>query len=1394
MQTVRPRVLGLCVVVLALLAGVISARADVTMPVIFRDNMLLQRGTNTTVWGWAASYQDVEVDFQGEQGQTLYTVADENGNWSVKLGNLTATTNRHTLVITESGLSVTLTNIIIGDVWICSGQSNMDMGMYGVSNNALELADAEYPDIRLFKVRPVSTGIAAAVNVQFVPLNTGNTNESWTPCRSAAANVFTAVGFSFARDVYKTNGIPLGLIQASVPATGLDQWVNPLAWDADPRFGATNTFSDTNYFNGSLGPITRFAIKGALWYQGEAEGDANDSVQWAYRYRDMLDVLVKSWRAEFASAGVDFPFIAVQLHNFANIQPTKAWDELRNSQSTLLLTNNAALVVGVDVGDALNLHPANKVPLGRRAALAARAIAYGETNLIYQGPVLVSQQIAGTNVTLTFSNVGTGLTIRGGSSELKGFTLSGAETNFFNVRAVIIASNQVLLNHPRVAAPAGVRYAWAFNPQEANLGNSADLPANEFRTDSFGLFSGGPNKLTYWPFSGDPNRVTNRSGAVFRGNAERTGVYADAAPTLLTNRIWRFDAGNKVRGTPALQNGMVVFSANSTNIHAVSAATGSEVWRFNAGTSSYGFNLAGDFNMAPAIADGVVLAPMKDYVIALDLADGKYRYGYKAQAYNNADDRIGSPVVVDDTFIFGGGGRFFALEPLSGNRRAYRNLHYARLSPGFTRCSPSISKGQAYFTEPTFFSINLSNNVMTGYTEGSTITNTAAGDLVPCAALADGAAIVARSNVVQSINLSTRVTNWTFVAANLFESSPALYHGVVYVGNNDGNLYALDSATGASNWTLATGGAIKSSPAVANGLIFFGSLDGKVYSVNPGGALVSSYQTGGPVYSSPVPSAGAIFVGSDDGYLYALAGDDTTLPALEAAAATTGTVITLRFNEPMQAPTVNATGNYGLSGGVSVTNAELADDQVTVILRVTAMTANQPYMLTVSNLTDLAGNSVAAGTQVTVTYTEVIPTYSVTYAGNGHTGGNPPSDTNLYQAGQSVTVLGNVSNLVKTGYSFLQWNTEANGAGLNYTGGASFVMSASNISLYAKWLSNSTPTLVVYEGFDITPGFGALAGSGGATSYGWTNNWTAGVTNNVLATGLTHTNSGKVLATKGGAAQLSYGTGSFRNFAPAYSTGTGTYWISFLGVIPSNATSWCGLSLFNAYGNELLFLGDLTGATNWGAQTYGTGGMIRTSNVPVSVQVFMVARIDFNVSGNLDNTLVWINPMLGDTPPSDASADFTMLGVDFSGSGNAANIMRFRMQQGIASGTVFDEIRMGKTWADVAPYTIDASSADTDGDGMSDYEEFIADTEATNNASYFKVGQIAHTALLDVTVAGRSNRAYHLWRTTNGAASNPVWEKIAASATLASHSIVNLSDTNPATGNTAWYKLEVTLP
>jgi hypothetical protein len=359
--------------------------------------------------------------------------------------------------------------------------------------------------------------------------------------------------------------------------------------------------------------------------------------------------------------------------------------------------------------------------------------------------------------------------------------------------------------------------------------------------------------------------------------------------------------------------------------------------------------------------------------------------------------------------------------------------------------------------------------------------------------------------------------------------------------------------------------------------------------------------------------------------------------------------------------------------------------------------------------------------------------------------------------------------------------------------------------------------LVAYEGFDITPGSGALAGASGASSLGWTNTWSVGVANHVVTQSLAYSNGGSLHSTTTGAAQLAVSGGqSFRSFTPAYTTGTGTYWISFLAVIPSN-NSYAGFSVYSPFG-ERLFFGDLNTTTNWSAQTLGvTPGVTTSTTSSTTGQVLYVIRMDCNQSGGNEDVRVWINPQLSETPPPDHQATLSLLSINSDLT--AANFSRIRLAQGgNGRNALFDEIRIGTTWGSVTP-VVAGPLFDSDADGMPDIwemqtfgtltnqadqdldedgspnrDEYLADTDPTNRASRFTITRVTPpygASPLAVITDGRSGRIYRLSRSTNDLELEPRWWFVGQSSTLHSNQTVQLIDTNAVDVHPAFYRLEV---
>jgi sialate O-acetylesterase len=518
---------------LILLAGLLAlapaARADVKLHPLFTDHMVLQRDAVCPIWGTAAPGENVSVTIESrsdgnQKSITSGTTADDSGRWTVRIGQFTGGAK---LTVTVKGTNtVTLSDVLAGDVWICSGQSNMEWKLNQLHRDEQGkkvAAQATHPTIRLFTVpnRP------AATPQKDFPVSA--TEGKWLECKPETAINFSAVGYFFGRDLNKALNVPIGLISADWGGTVCEAWTsaeglsgNPAtkylaenvakaiatydpekakaAYAADleryktnaakakeagktpPRppqkqTGPVHQNSPTALYNGMIAPLVPFAIKGAIWYQGESNAGR------AKEYRTLFPTMIADWRKQW---GTDFPFLAVQLAPFmADGSAKVSYAELRDAQyhATTVLPK-VGLAVITDAGEERDIHPQKKEPVGARLALAARAIAYGE-KIEYSGPVYKSMKVDGDQVILTFDHIGGGLVCSG--SELTGFTVCGDDKVFKPAKATI-KGDTVVVTSGDVAKPVAVRFGWVnFANPELNFFNKAGLPAVPFRTDDFPL-------------------------------------------------------------------------------------------------------------------------------------------------------------------------------------------------------------------------------------------------------------------------------------------------------------------------------------------------------------------------------------------------------------------------------------------------------------------------------------------------------------------------------------------------------------------------------------------------------------------------------------------------------------------------------------------------------------------------------------------------------------------------------------------------------------------------------------------------------------------------------------------------------------------------------------------
>ncbi|MDD3587511.1 MAG: sialate O-acetylesterase [Thermoguttaceae bacterium] len=461
------------VLALALIFCCQAVQAEVKMPAVFASHMVLQRDLDTPIWGWAAATETVTITVAG---QTKKATAEADGKWFVRLDPVKAG-GPYTMTVTGTKNKIVFDDVLFGDVWLCSGQSNMGFTVNRSVNAEKEIAAANFPNIRLLRIQTTSKALPQT-DVQVTP---------WAACTPKNVPSFTAVGFYFGRKLYQELNIPIGLINCSWGGSTCEAWVNEkvlagypdLAPLVDPKqIDKTKPHKKATYlYNGMIVPIRPFGIKGVIWYQGESNAGR------AAQHDIMFPVMIQNWRDEWQQG--DFPFYFVQLANYMKIKDApgdSAWAELRESQSRALACRNTGEAVTIDIGEANDIHPKNKQDVGLRLAAWALAKDYGK-NVPYSGPRLRDMKIDGDKAVVSFDFVGTGLVAKGAkpNEDVKGFAMAGADRKFYWAKATV-KGDTIVVSCPEVKRPWAVRYAWADNPI-CNLYNKEGFPACPFRTD-----------------------------------------------------------------------------------------------------------------------------------------------------------------------------------------------------------------------------------------------------------------------------------------------------------------------------------------------------------------------------------------------------------------------------------------------------------------------------------------------------------------------------------------------------------------------------------------------------------------------------------------------------------------------------------------------------------------------------------------------------------------------------------------------------------------------------------------------------------------------------------------------------------------------------------------------
>lgn len=489
----------------ALLLAAVSLQANVRLPEILSSHMVLQRERPIHIWGWADPGERVQVALRSE---TALAAADNLGRWSVYLPPQPAGGPFQLRV--QGKNTIVLDDVLIGDVWFASGQSNMEIPLRGfpgsavIQNAAEEIRNATHANIRLLFVPHK----ASSYPLRDYP-------QGWTKCTPDTAIGFSAVAYFFGVDISKAEHVPIGLIDSTWGGTPIASWISMDGISSDaglmPIFaehtqmldeqaelaarraaearaiaaakGAGETppkfpwhpdpvsWMPTWLYNAMVAPALPLAIKGVIWYQG-----ASDSAQArAPMYVKSFPVLIRDWRSHWREG--NFPFLYVQISSFRST-PDEVWAIVREAQRRTLSVANTAMAVTIDIGNPDNVHPADKQDVGMRLALAARALAYGE-DIEYSGPLYRQTSVAGSTIRVWFDDAAGGLVAKGGP--LEGFEVAGADHRFVPATARI-EGDTVVVSSADVANPKYVRYGWA-NVPDVNLYNKAGLPASPFTSE-----------------------------------------------------------------------------------------------------------------------------------------------------------------------------------------------------------------------------------------------------------------------------------------------------------------------------------------------------------------------------------------------------------------------------------------------------------------------------------------------------------------------------------------------------------------------------------------------------------------------------------------------------------------------------------------------------------------------------------------------------------------------------------------------------------------------------------------------------------------------------------------------------------------------------------------------
>jgi len=444
----------------------LNALANVSLPAIFADHMVLQQNQEVVLWGWAKPYEEIKVVASWDNNELRF-VADNQANWSLKL--ITPLAGGPYQIKIKGYNEIVLNDVLIGEVWLCSGQSNMEWTpRAGIEGGEKEIKNANFSEIRLFTV-----DVRSAANPQ------NDLGGKWLVCSPETMIDFSAIGYFFGKQIYQELNVPVGMINASWGGTPAEVWIPTDSVNQNPVLAAAAQKLNERMwcpvkpgrtYNAMIAPLIPFKIAGVLWYQGETNTDN------PLTYKELFSTLIQTWRSLW---GYEFPFYYFQIAPFKYETP-EVGAIVRDAQRRTLTVPNTGMVVISDIGNIEDIHPRNKKDAGNRLANLALNKTYGKSGIAIYGPLYKDYKIEKNKIRIYF-DYADGLNAKGGKPI--NFEIAGEDQKFYPADAEI-QGGTVVISSPKVKAPVAVRFAWD-NTATPNLFNSAGLPASCFRTDNW---------------------------------------------------------------------------------------------------------------------------------------------------------------------------------------------------------------------------------------------------------------------------------------------------------------------------------------------------------------------------------------------------------------------------------------------------------------------------------------------------------------------------------------------------------------------------------------------------------------------------------------------------------------------------------------------------------------------------------------------------------------------------------------------------------------------------------------------------------------------------------------------------------------------------------------------